>query len=365
PYQEKNIRKQLKKIMIRRMKSELPPRWDGSPRFPQRKIEALEVHYSPEEKQAHKWLQEYGKSLQKHLQGSSLLAMEFVLKLLKKRLFSCPESFASTLEKHYETLFKSKKHSGLSLSSFKNLQRKWEEAEEDYSDDGEKEEKILEVIEATTSLVHCLEAEPREALEKLREWAEKARKKADSKAKKLIEWLETHIRPKGKWSKERVIVFTEYRTTQKWLYGILSSHGFTEKDGKTKEPRLQMLYGGMPLEEREKIKAAFQASPEISGIRILLATDAASEGIDLQNHCSRLIHYEIPWNPNRMEQRNGRIDRHGQKAPEVFIYHFVPKGCQNQTGQAGDLDGDLEFLYRVAQKVEKIREDLLGKVGPV
>jgi len=71
-----------------------------------------------------------------------------------------------------------------------------------------------------------------------------------------------------------------------------------------------MLYGGMPTEDRERIKAAFQAAPGASPVRILLATDAASEGVDLQNHCHRLIHYEIPWNPNRMEQRNGRIDRH-------------------------------------------------------
>ena len=49
-------------------------------------------------------------------------------------------------------------------------------------------------------------------------------------------------------------------------------------------------------------------------VRILLATDAASEGINLQPHCHRLLHWEIPWNPNRLEQRNGRIDRHGQHA---------------------------------------------------
>ena len=57
-------------------------------------------------------------------------------------------------------------------------------------------------------------------------------------------------------------------------------------------------------------------------MRILLATDAASEGIDLQNHCSRLFHYEIPWNPNRLEQRNGRIDRHGQRA----LLHSISEG---------------------------------------
>ena len=68
-------------------------------------------------------------------------------------------------------------------------------------------------------------------------------------------------------------------------------------------------------------------------MRILLATDAASEGLDLQNYCSKLVHYEIPWNPNRMEQRNGRIDRHGQKADQVRVLHFVSQGLQGTTGR--------------------------------
>lgn len=90
------------------------------------------------------------------------------------------------------------------------------------------------------------------------------------------------------------------------------------------------------------------------------------EGLNLQNYCSRLIHYEIPWNPNRMEQRNGRVDRHGQKAAEVQVYHFVGAGfAQAQmSGKVGALEADLEFLMRAALKVETIREDL-GKVGPV
>jgi len=127
-----------------------------------------------------------------------------------------------------------------------------------------------------------------------------------------------------------------------------------------------MIFGGMSGDERERIKAAFQASPTESPVRILLATDAASEGVNLQNHCSRLIHYEIPWNPNRMEQRNGRVDRHGQKANEVQVYHFVGKGfsAAKITPSVNDLEADLEFLMRAALKVETIREDL-GKVGPV
>jgi Helicase conserved C-terminal domain len=136
------------------------------------------------------------------------------------------------------------------------------------------------------------------------------------------------------------------------------------------------MYGGMDLDEREDVKAAFQSAPEVSRVRILLATDAAAEGLNLQNHCYRLIHYEIPWNPNRLEQRNGRIDRHGQKgflAPNgerrVLVYHFVGQGYKEReqstfAGRASELDADLAFLMRVAQKVETIREDL-GSYGTV
>lgn len=124
----------------------------------------------------------------------------------------------------------------------------------------------------------------------------------------------------------------------------------------------------MPTDQRERVKAAFQAAPDVSPVRILLATDAASEGIDLQNHCSRLIHVEIPWNSNRMQQRNGRIDRHGQRANDVKIYHFVGTGWQQRQAQGAaapnDLIADLEFLMRAALKIDTIREDL-GKVGPV
>ena len=142
------------------------------------------------------------------------------------------------------------------------------------------------------------------------------------------------------------------------------------REGFTGGDRLLTMYGGMDSKDRERIKAAFQTDPEQSPVRILLATDAASEGIDLQNHCSRLIHYEIPWNPNRMEQRNGRIDRHGQKAEAGSDLPLRRQGLQGPRAAAwptrpvGDLEADLEFLMRVVRKVETIREDL-GKVGPV
>jgi hypothetical protein len=170
------------------------------------------------------------------------------------------------------------------------------------------------------------------------------------------------VKPDGKWNNERVIIFTEYRATQNWLHEKLVAAGLASGE------RLMTLYGGMDSDQRESIKAAFQARPDQSDVRILLATDAASEGIDLQNHCHRLVHFEIPWNPNRMEQRNGRIDRHGQQH-DPLIYHFAGKGYRQRIADRhavapSDLEADLEFLVKATHKVEQIREDL-GKVGPV
>ncbi|MCW5883280.1 MAG: DISARM system SNF2-like helicase DrmD, partial [Anaerolineae bacterium] len=193
------------------------------------------------------------------------------------------------------------------------------------------------------------------------EWAESASRHPDSKARTLVDWLKRTVRPNGQWSDERVIIFTEYRATQNWLHEALAREGLAQGE------RLMTMYGGMPTDERERIKAAFQTRPADSQVRILLATDAASEGIDLQLHCHRVVHYEIPWNPNRMEQRNGRVDRHGQRH-NPLVFHFVPAGYQKGAHWAetrvGDLEGDLEFLMRAVVKVEQIREDL-GKVGPV
>ena len=121
-----------------------------------------------------------------------------------------------------------------------------------------------------------------------------------------------------------------------------------------------IIHGGVNHEEREVIKAAFQTSPKNATIRILLATDAASEGIDLQNYCNYLIHIEIPYNPNIMEQRNGRIDRHGQKQNEVLIWHPVDGG-----EAANDaIGGHKNDIIRALRKLETMRDDM-GSVNPV
>lgn len=161
-----------------------------------------------------------------------------------------------------------------------------------------------------------------------------------------MEWLNTHLKDADGWTNQRAILFTEYRATQQWMQEILASRGFGSD-------RLKLIYGGMDSERRELVKAAFQANPLESPIRILLATDAASEGIDLQNHCHLLLHLEIPYNPNVLEQRNGRIDRHGQREKEVVIWHPV-----DAEGSNGD------DILRALRKLDSMRADM-GSVNPV
>ena len=204
----------------------------------------------------------------------------------------------------------------------------------------------------------------RDLLQRLGAWARQAQDRPDAKLTAFRAWLDPIIKP-GDWSDERVIVFTEYRDTQRWLHERLIGGGIPAE-------RIAQLYGGQDEDEREHIKSVFQESPHLDPVRILLATDAASEGINLQAHCHRLLHWEIPWNPNRLEQRNGRIDRHGQHAPEVDVFHFVPAGWQSAARQAhwsktaasSALEDELYFLYVAAKKVDQIREDL-GSAGEV
>lgn len=356
-------RGQLEAVMVRRLKSELVG-WDGAPRFPQRRLEAIEVTYPQAEQEVHGWLQEYTRLRQENAADQTeQFATEFVLKLLKKRLFSSPAAFAATLQKHVQTLAgKEEPQSKRKRPSPGILRRQIAQIEEEYADDDEYEAATASATGGASQTFHTLSPRERWLLAQMQAWADTASARRDAKTNALIAWLHQTLKPDGRWNQERVIIFTEYRATQNWLQEILVAEGLSGHG------RLRTIYGGMDSDEREAIKAAFQTHPDQSDIRILLATDAASEGIDLQNHCHRLVHFEIPWNPNRLEQRNGRIDRHGQ-TQDPLIYHFAPAGYRQRLREGNalapsDLENDLEFLMRATEKVEQIREDL-GKVGPV
>lgn len=345
---------QLQRIMVRRLKSDLVDA-EGKRIYPERKLLALEIPYTDAERRVHADLAEYTRSRIESVKGTrSEYAVHFVLKLLKKRLFSSPRAFAKTLAVHRANLGKQREQTGGRKDRLEEgiLRQALLKAEEDYADDREVEEVVEEATRSASSVAMPATPAQEELLNRMTVWAEDAKNRPDAKAETILKWLDEHLRPNGTWNDERVILFTEYRDTHAWLKEILASHGFGGD-------RIMELHGSLLPDEREEVKAAFQADPKVSPVRILLATDAASEGIDLQNWCNYLIHVEIPWNPNVMEQRNGRIDRHGQKKDEVLIWHPVGQSANGSK----DVD-DTEFLFRAAKKVESIRQDL-GSVGPV
>jgi superfamily II DNA or RNA helicase len=353
--------KQKQRVMVRRLKTDLVDE-NGNQIYATRKLVPLEVDYSAEEREIHLMLREYTESRADPETGTpAAFGTDFIHKLLKKRLFSSPMAFAMTLAKHRTTLMKGPGKRDKKVMKERILRKAIVKSEEDYADDAAIETASSEAVEAASEMAAVLSDEERKMLDRLSTWAEGAKNKADTKAQAILDWLDSHLKTNGEVNDKRVILFTEWRATHAWLMQILAAKGWGGD-------RLVAIHGGTDHEDREKIKAAFQSHPDVAPVRILLATDSASEGIDLQNFCNYMIHVEIPWNPNVMEQRNGRIDRHGQKQKEVLIWHPVGKGLDadaaSSAGKPGDLEGDHEFLMRAVLKVDRMREDL-GCVGPV
>jgi hypothetical protein len=161
--------------------------------------------------------------------------------------------------------------------------------------------------------------------------------KHDARLDTLIRKVEALLQEDGRFrNDERIVIFTEYKTTLDYLL-----RRFKKRFGS--EP-IVTLFGGMDDRERAVMKNAFNDGN--SSARILLATDAAAEGLNLQRHARYLVHFDCPWNPSRLEQRNGRIDRHGQPR-DVSIFYFTSQQ-----------DIDLQFLSRLLTKANDIREDL-------
>lgn len=336
---------QLARVMVRRLKSDLVDA-NGKRIYPERRLEALPVEYGKDERDARLLLEAYIKSREGGTEGGRAVDY-FVHQLLRKRLSSSPAAFAATLEKHIATI-EGRSAVDRRQKKFDDriLRRAIAKTEEDYADDAQRDTAEAEAIEEAGKHSRPPTDEERGMLNRLRSWAQQSANQADAKAISVLAWLKRHLKDGGSWNNERVILFTEYRATQQWIQQILASNGFGSE-------RLSLIYGGMDPKEREGVKAAFQANPSESPVRILLATDAASEGIDLQNHCHLMIHLEIPYNPNVMEQRNGRIDRHGQRASEVVIWHPV-----DAEGGHG------EDILRALRKLDAMRADM-GSVNPV
>ncbi|HNW47790.1 MAG TPA: DISARM system SNF2-like helicase DrmD [Thermotogota bacterium] len=330
------FRKKLDAVMIRRMKRGPDAVKDpfGRPLFPERAIHAIEIVSREEEEEMYTLLNGYlHKRLYSQRVGShspsapEFQSLEFALTILKKRALSSPLAFFRSLEVHLRT---GGLPQNIGPQYLNRLNARYQEDQEDDTQKQDLEDALVETLST---------GDRGSELSRLYHLTALQKDSADSKTAALLEWMNQTLRQGEQWNTERVVIFTEFLDTLHYLRQQFLSHGIEEN-------RIILLYGGMADEEREAVKRSFETNPMHHPARILLATDAASEGINLQRYCRYLVHIEIPWNPIRLEQRMGRIDRYGQSR-DVHIYHFV---YQNRE--------DSRFLRTIVEKTNQIQEDL-------
>jgi superfamily II DNA or RNA helicase len=334
-------KKLLEDVMVRRLKEDIRAVQGG---FPQREVKQIDVVGLPVEApelRLSALLDEYRRLREERMQGESKRKQAVAALLvsgLQQRLLSSIEAFARTLRVHRRTVERHRQQEATATAARTGLFDLLgggvgadDDRAEEEPDDVQREEDAQ--FEAAT-LVAVGQPLERECylLDEMTRIAEETRGLPDARVLCLIDWIREHMCPglpplceppsdgTPKWNDTRVLIFTEYEDTLRYLRQQLEA---AIQDTDRAEERIEVYHGPTPTARREEIKRAFNTDPRKHPLRILLATDAAREGINLQTHCADLFHFDVPWNPSRLEQRNGRIDRKLQPSPVVNCYYFV------------------------------------------
>nr|WP_274533957.1 DISARM system SNF2-like helicase DrmD [Nitrobacter vulgaris] len=352
----------LEPVMVRRLKSDLL-KLDVS-KFPKRRIEPVVLSNLPAETPElvlSDLFEDYRSWCEDGLQGTSLAKARFVMSGLQQRLLSSIPAFARSLRKHLETLKRHREKAETAASEAAASLIADNPAEFEFSE-GASEDDLLkavqeqedEVAEAATDAIAPDVRNFDEAIARVEAMLEIARRnerKPDARVEWLIGWIEKNMMSlPGRWNDRRLLIFTEWEDTRLWLEKRLKE---VFEDTDHGEERIATFTGITGQDRREQVKFAFNADPAKEPLRVLLCTDAAREGINLQTRCYDLIHFDLPWNPSRLEQRNGRIDRKLQPAEVVTCRYFV------YAQRAED-----QVLAALVRKTETIRNQL-GSAGQV
>ena len=359
-------------VVVRRLKEDI--RAVGVAGFPQRQVIQVDIDGLPDdapELTLMTLLNQYRDLREQRMQSQNKrqqAAAGLLITGLQQRLLSSIEAFARTLAVHKKTVQRQWEAAGPAASPpvAKTLDLLSDSV--DYDDEraslSEEELQAEEdaQVEAATA-ASAITGDPRHSaeqwrmeqalLEKMTSVANSARGQADARIRRLLEWIDASMcpgllarpaTPRPAWNDTRLLIFTEYEDTKRYLLQQLTAA--IAKTDKA-EVRIEVFHGPTPPEKREEIKRAFNASPDKHPVRILIATDAAREGLNLQAHCWNLFHFDVPWNPSRMEQRNGRIDRKLQPRDTVRCHYFFYRQRPE--------DRILKVLVR---KTQTIREEL-------
>ncbi|WP_198032611.1 DISARM system SNF2-like helicase DrmD [Mesorhizobium sp. WSM2561] len=327
--------KELEPVMVRRLKEDL--RRLGQP-FPERIVEPIRISgldaNAPELRLA-ALLDDYRAS------SSGGSRARFLFANLQQRLFSSIAAFDRTLTTHRKTLLRKRREETVVEV----------EAVLELTDDNDQ-------IEAATDQARGELGDLDAAItqvDRMLAVTGPARDLPDARIEAILDWVEAEMLDRSHaWQNRRLLLFTEWDDTRRWLVERLKEGLLQRSRSKVNlDGRILVFTGQTSLDERERIKIAFNAPFEKEPVRILVCTDAAREGLNLQARCHDLIHVDLPWNPSRLEQRNGRIDRKLQPSKVVTCRYFFYEQREE--------DRVLDALVR---KTETIRRQL-GASGEV
>ena len=317
-------------LFLRRLKEDLKD-FEKAPIFPPRKVETTKYYLSEDEKRLYNAVTEYvekhfNKAIEKEKRN-----VTFALTILQRRLASSVRAIRKSLERRNERL-KELYEKGQLIQELRNLSAEALAGDEDYLEDLEEKERWREEEELLEKLTSAETLEElKDEIEKLGELVALARevekKEIETKLNELRKLMEEE---KLQHTKTKLLLFTESRDTLDYLVEKLKAWGYL----------VVYIHGGMDLDARIKAEADFRNQAQI-----MVSTEAGGEGINLQ-FCWLMVNYDIPWNPNRLEQRMGRVHRYGQQH-EVHIYNLV--AVDTREGR---------ILDRLFDKLSRIRDHL-------
>lgn len=341
-------------VMVRRLKEDLRTIRGG---FPKRIVEQVDITGLPQdapELRLSLMLAELREMREARLaQGprSARHAGLLVLGTLQQRLLSSIAAFHRTIGVHGRALARATVAApSPPVQSNLDLLRASPDADTPQAEMDRLPEAEDEAVSKATLLSsagpEALLAAERALVARMTDIADAAHDAPDERIAWLLRWIVAKmLAADGRsWTGRRLLIFTEWEDTRRWLESCLrralvSTH--------IAESRIACFTGLTLQPERERLKRAFNTPPDRDPLRILIATDAAREGLNFQRACHDLLHFDLPWNPSRLEQRNGRIDRKLQPAPEVYCrYFYFPQRIEDRV---------LQVLVR---KSGTIREEL-------
>jgi superfamily II DNA or RNA helicase len=324
---QRAVQRQENPIFLRRLKEHMLG-FDGKPLFPPRKAITPKFKLSSAEMQLYDAVTHY-------VQHNFNLAMEaenrnvtFALIVLQRRLASSLHAIYRSLESRHERLQNLRKKVLEDPDTLVEQAGEHMDDPENAEDESARELSEEQVLRYTVARnIEELEAEIIE-LEKLIRLAGQV--KASGEETKLTELRRVMENKNIRDTDEKLLVFTEAKDTLNYLLENIRNWGY----------KTTFIDGSVDMNERVQREHEFR---DPKGAQIMVATDAASEGINLQ-FCHLMVNYDVPWNPTRLEQRLGRIHRYGQET-EVFMYNLVAEG----TREGDVIRSILEKLDRMSQ----------------